>query len=184
MLDKIKSAKSEIKIIQSYHYTMSKFERQMEKVISKHLLTPEIITSGKRDQPVFQQMKNEILFERLLIKGIKLYETRERLLHSKVYMFDKRWVSLGSMNNDRWSWLINNECNLLIDDERIYEEVNKYYMDLKSTCREVKKGYKITADQAASINFWQWFLYLSEIVMSQYGPPEEDYLVENEKATD
>jgi hypothetical protein len=75
-LDKIKSAKSEIKIIQSYHYTMSKFERQMEKAISKHLLTPEIITSGKRDQPVFQQMKNEILFERLLVKGIKLYETR------------------------------------------------------------------------------------------------------------
>ena len=66
---------------------------------------------------------------------------------------------------------------MLIDDERIYEEVNVYYENLKKTCREVKQGYKITANQAASINFWMWFLYLSEIVMSKYhGPPEEDYI--------
>lgn len=122
-------------------------------------------------------MTNSILFERLLSKGIRVFETRERLLHSKVYMFDKNYISMGSMNNDRWSWVINNECNIGIQDPRIYEEVDEYYKDLKSTCREVKRGYKITADQASSIMFWQWFLYLSEIVMSQYGgPPQEDYV--------
>ena len=87
-------------------------------------------------------------------------------------MFDGRWVNMGSMNNDRWSWAINNECNILIDDPRAYEEVDKYYYELRDTCRPVKKGYKITTDQAASISFWQWFLYLSEIVMSQSGRPE------------
>lgn len=47
---------------------------------------------------------------------------------------------------------------------------------MKTKCREVKPGYKITADQAQSVNFWQWFLYLSEIVMSQAGSPEDDYI--------
>lgn len=42
---------------------------------------------------------------------------------------------MGSMNNDRWSWLINNECNVLIDDPRLYEEVDLYYNNLKKTCR-------------------------------------------------
>ena len=50
----MKSAKTEIKIIQSYHYAVSKFERQILKAIKKQKLKPEIITSGKRDQPVFQ----------------------------------------------------------------------------------------------------------------------------------
>lgn len=99
---------------------MSQFEKQIERARATRGLIPEIITTGKRDQPVFQEMKNEMLFERLLKKGIKLFETRERLLHSKVYMFDGRWVNMGSMNNDRWSWLINNECNVLIDDHRLY----------------------------------------------------------------
>lgn len=152
---------------------MSQFEKQIERARTARGLVPEIITTGKRDQPVFQEMKNEMLFERLLKKGIKLFETRERLLHSKVYMFDGRWINMGSMNNDRWSWLINNECNVLIDDHRLYQEVDRYYDNLKKTCREVKEGYKITANQAASINFWMWFLYLSEIVMKKtdHGPP-------------
>lgn len=61
-----------------------------------------------------------MIFEKLLGKGTTLYETRDRFLHSKVYMFDQRWVNMGSMNSDRWSWLINNECNILIDDPRAY----------------------------------------------------------------
>jgi phosphatidylserine/phosphatidylglycerophosphate/cardiolipin synthase-like enzyme len=69
------------------------------------------------------------------------------------------------MNNDRWSWLINNECNIMIDNERLYEEINEYYEKLKKMSKEVKKYYRINASQAAYINFWQWFLHLSEIVM-------------------
>lgn len=161
-----------MKVIQPYHYTQSKFDRLVRRLISRSGVKPEIITSGKRDQPVFKSLTNEMLFERLLEKGVELFETKEGLLHSKVYMFDKRWVNMGSMNNDRWSWAINNECNIVIDDPRAYEEVGAYYEELKATCRPIKKDYLITADQAVEISFWQWFLYLSEIVMSQSGRPE------------
>jgi len=30
------------------------------------------------------------------------------MLHSKVYLFDGKYMTMGSMNNDRWSWKINN----------------------------------------------------------------------------
>lgn len=34
---------------------------------------------------------------------------------------------MGSMNNDRWSWKINNEVNLAIDDKREYDWLNAYF---------------------------------------------------------
>jgi phosphatidylserine/phosphatidylglycerophosphate/cardiolipin synthase-like enzyme len=71
-----------------------------------------IITSGQRDQPVFKRMFNYMLFERVIKKGTKVLETKERLLHTKVYFTDGKYLNLGSMNNDRWSWKINNEVNI------------------------------------------------------------------------
>jgi hypothetical protein len=38
--------------------------------------------------------------------------------------------------------------------------------------RPVTKNYTISASRAASIAFWQNFLYLSEILMSKRGLPE------------
>lgn len=41
--------------------------------------------------------------------------------------------------------------------------------------RPVTKNYTLSASRAATIAFWQNFLYLSEILMSKQGPPEEAY---------
>ncbi len=45
-----------------------------------------------------------------------------------------------------------------------------------SRSRPVTKNYTISASRAASIAFWQNFLYLSEILMSKRGMPEEAYV--------
>jgi len=78
----------------------------------------EIITAGKRDQPVFKSIFNYMLFQRLIRNGVTVHETTERMLHSKLYLFDKKYMNIGSMNNDRWSWKINNEVNIAINDPR------------------------------------------------------------------
>ena len=86
---------------------MVKFDRAMNRAAARGI-APVIITSGQRDQPVFRRMFNYMLFQRLILKGIDVFETKERLLHSKFYLTDGRFINLGSMNNDRWSWKINN----------------------------------------------------------------------------
>lgn len=65
------------------------------------------------------------------------------------------------MNNDRWSWRINNEVNLSIRDEREYEWLDLYFEKMMNRSRPVTKNYTISASRAASISFWQNFLYLS-----------------------
>ena len=86
---------------------MIKFDRAITGTAQKGVETT-ILTSGQRDQPVFKSLFNYILFQRLIRKGVHVQETKERLLHSKVYLTDQKCINLGSMNNDRWSWKINN----------------------------------------------------------------------------
>ena len=163
-------AKKQIKIIQPYFYPMIKFDKSMKNAVERGV-APVMITSGQRDQPVFKSLFNYMLFQRLILKGIHVYQTKERLLHSKVYLTDGRNINLGSMNNDRWSWKINNEVNLAIEDERDYEWINMYLMKMMGRSRPVTKNYTISASRAASISFWQNFLYLSQILMSRRGQP-------------
>lgn len=94
---------------------MLKFDREMINAI-KRGVSSTILTAGKRDQPVFKSIFNYMLFQRLIRNNVSVYETTERMLHSKVYLFDDKVMTMGSMNNDRWSWKINNEVNIAIYD--------------------------------------------------------------------
>lgn len=167
----INQAKEEIKIINPYYYPMLKFDRAVINAV-KRQVPAHILTSGQRDQPVFQYIFNPLLFQRLIHKGVDIYETKQRLLHSKIYMTDGRYLNLGSMNNDRWSWKINNEVNLAIDDRRDYEWADCYFQKMLNKARKVPEKYIITAERAALITFWQNFLYLTESLMSQRTPEE------------
>lgn len=96
---------------------MLKFDREMINAVKRGVKST-ILTAGKRDQPVFKSIFNYMLFQRLIRNNVSVYETTERMLHSKVYLFDDKVMTMGSMNNDRWSWKINNEVNIAIYDER------------------------------------------------------------------
>ncbi len=60
-------------------------------------------------------------------------------------MADSRYLNLGSMNNDRWSWKINNQVNLAIDDRRDYEWADSYFEKMLNKARKVPEKYIITA---------------------------------------
>ena len=90
---------------------MIRFDKAMKKAVAGGV-EAKMLTSGQRDQPVFRNIFNYMLFQRLITNGIDVFETKERLLHTKIYMSDGKYFNLGSMNNDRWSWKINNEVNL------------------------------------------------------------------------
>jgi len=50
----------------------------------------------------------------LLEKGIKIYERREKLLHSKTVLIDGVWSTVGSTNLDWRSFLHNDELNAVV----------------------------------------------------------------------
>jgi phosphatidylserine/phosphatidylglycerophosphate/cardiolipin synthase-like enzyme len=97
------------------------------------------------------------------------------MLHSKVYLFDGKYLTMGSMNNDRWSWKINNEVNIAIHDERECQLIQWYFDEVFRKTKKVEKKYTISSSRAAAITFWQKFLYLSEVLMNTHGNPDEYY---------
>lgn len=51
---------------------MLKFDMAMQSA-AKRGISSMIMTSGQRDQPVFKSIFNYMLFQRLILKGIKVY---------------------------------------------------------------------------------------------------------------
>ena len=48
-------------------------------------------------------------------------------------------MNIGSFNNDRWSWKINNEANINIQSEYEYNRIKDYFIDLKNASKYVDK---------------------------------------------
>ena len=76
----------------------------------------QIITAAKRDQPAYYKMFNSLLLKRLLVNGIQAWQYKPGILHAKGYFIDGNIINVGSFNNDRWSWRINDEVNIRIVD--------------------------------------------------------------------
>jgi cardiolipin synthase len=92
------------------------FEKDLNDALTRGVKV-ELITSAKRDQPVYRYVKNYLLLRNLFHENIKMYEYPETLLHMKGYLIDGKKYSIGSFNNDRWSWKLNNELNIIGEDQ-------------------------------------------------------------------
>lgn len=117
----------------------------------------ELITSQNRDQPAYSKLNNKTLMKNLVDNGCKVYEITDRLLHMKTYMVDDKHFTvgkyilhlllesflydyLGSFNNDRWSWRLNNEMNLFFfDNSRETERMNRIIEHVKSESEVLEK---------------------------------------------
>lgn len=54
----------------------------------------------------------------------------------KAYQIDDKHYSLGSFNNDRWSWKVNNEINVLVEnDSEETKKMNKIIEEVKQKSR-------------------------------------------------
>lgn len=81
-------------------------------------------------QPIAGKRSRSNLFRR---RG-----TSRSSLHAKVYVIDRRYVMLGSMNLDPRSWLRNTEAVCVIDSPKMAEQVVKMFEDitaLSTSCR-------------------------------------------------
>ncbi len=66
----------------------------------------------------YKHFLNGDLLGNLIGKGAYVLEEDYKFLHMKAYFVDDRVLSIGSMNNDQWSFFCNNEANLYFRSER------------------------------------------------------------------
>lgn len=74
----------------------------------KRRVAVEVIVPNQSDVPLVQWASRH-MYERLLKRGIRIYERRDRMLHSKAMVIDGTWSVIGSCNLDPRSLLLNLE---------------------------------------------------------------------------
>ncbi len=77
-------------------------------------------------------------YEQLLEAGIRIYEYQPTMMHSKTFIVDGMWGSIGSMNFDNRSLAFNNESNLVFLDSTQGAIMNATFMDDLTRSKEIK----------------------------------------------
>jgi cardiolipin synthase len=66
-------------------------------------------------------------YSALLKAGVKIYERRNSLLHSKTAVIDGVWSTVGSTNMDSWSMLSDDEVNAVVLSPEFAVEMEKMF---------------------------------------------------------
>ena len=76
-------------------------------------------------------------YEELLKAGIRIYEYQPAMMHSKTFIVDGTWGSVGSMNFDNRSLAFNNESNFVFLDPTMGSQMNATFADDLSRSTEM-----------------------------------------------
>lgn len=88
----------------------------------------EIVSARNRDQPAYKCLLNSDLFNKLSKRGAVIYEEPFKFLHMKAIVVDDgEQMTLGSFNQDAWSFYCNNEANLFLKRQQA-TETHKQFM--------------------------------------------------------
>jgi cardiolipin synthase len=76
-------------------------------------------------------------YEQLLAGGVRIYEYQPSMMHSKTFIVDGMWGSIGSMNFDNRSLAFNNESNLVFLDAGVGAQMNATFFDDVTRSKEI-----------------------------------------------
>ena len=77
----------------------------------------EVIVPGKRIDTAVVRPVSRATYGKLLEAGVKIYEYKPTMMHAKTLTMDGIWSTIGSINIDNRSFLLNDEANATIRSE-------------------------------------------------------------------
>jgi cardiolipin synthase len=107
-----------------------------------------VIVPGKSDVKLVQRATN-YLYEKLLRRGFRIYERRQRMLHSKAMVVDDLYTVVGSCNLDPRSLYINLEFLSVIRSQAFARVIGRI-------CRfETRQSDRVTLQAVKKVGRWQ-----------------------------
>lgn len=171
VIDMCSEAETSIRIIQPYVQPIEELEDVLVKALERGV-TVEIVSARLRDQPAYKCLLNSDLFAKLKLKGAVIYEEPFKYLHMKAIEVDEgRILTMGSFNQDHWSFYCNNEANLYYRRERpspnaqqMHEQFLRTFSQLKRESRLVnfEEGYSLGG--YFEVTFWKLVLGVSHFI--------------------
>jgi cardiolipin synthase A/B len=98
-----------------------------------------VLVSGVADNFIDRVVRvaSRASFGRALQDGVKIYEYRATMLHSKTVTIDGRWAVVGSVNLDNRSFSLNHEGSLVVYDPGLARRLEAIFEDDLRRAQEV-----------------------------------------------
>lgn len=89
-----------------------------------------VLTMGqKNDRPIVRFASRE-LYGELLEAGVQICEYQPSMMHAKLALIDRGWVSTGSANFDPFSYHYNDELNISTSNSELVEKTDSFFQTL------------------------------------------------------
>ena len=132
----IASARKTLYVANSYFVPDDDF-RKLLVAARKRGVDVRILTVGDETDVKTTLWAGRGRYEQLLQAGIRIYEYQPTMMHSKTFVVDGVWGSIGSMNFDNRSLAFNNESNFVFLDRGFGAELDATFMDDLTRSKEI-----------------------------------------------
>jgi cardiolipin synthase len=132
----IASARKTLYVTNSYFVPDDDFRNLLVNA-RKHGVDVRILTVSKKTDVKTTWWAGRSRYEELLAGGVRIYEYQPAMMHSKTFIVDGVWGSVGSMNFDNRSLAFNNESNLVFLDPALGAGMNATFMDDLTRSKEI-----------------------------------------------
>jgi cardiolipin synthase len=151
----LRNAKAEIIIMSSYFIPSSFFRRQMAQALKRGVKI-RLILAGRSDVGIAKYAER-FLYQWALRNNVEIFEYKHNILHGKMAVCDRNWVTLGSYNINDISAKASIELNIDIEDagfaESTLETLNQII--LQGCEKVIKNEHKKGIPERLA----QWFAY-------------------------
>jgi cardiolipin synthase len=155
----IRAAKTEVFIMASYFLPTRRLLKIILQAAGKGVRVTLVL--GKYSDVVLMKPAMLYLYNVLLRNNVEVYEYESSVLHAKVCVVDREWVSVGSHNLNHLSEWMSLEMNVEVQDKAFAEELLlKISNDLSSTARRVEK------ESGMDLSGRRWHLWWSYKIVS------------------
>lgn len=132
-MNALRAARREVCIANAYFLPDHRIARALAGA-ARRGVSVRILVPGRSDHPTVWHAGRRT-YDLLLRNGVRLFEWRGPILHSKTAVVDGIWSAVGSYNMDRRSLLQNLEVNLHILDPEVAARMRAHFeTDLQAAC--------------------------------------------------
>jgi cardiolipin synthase len=143
----LRQARHDITLSVAYFIPLGRVLRELLRA-RKRGVRVRVILPGKSDVKVVQWASRH-MYEYLLKRGVRIYERKDRMLHSKAMVIDGRWSMVGSCNLDARSLRLNLEFLAVAHSKPLAEALLAICED------EIRQSERVTAGYVRRRSRWQ-----------------------------
>jgi cardiolipin synthase len=110
--------------------------RALETAVRRGVDVRVIVPGEETDVPLVRQA-SRFYYERLLDRGIRIFEYQPTMMHAKTMVVDGIWTTIGSSNFDDRSFRLNDEVNVNVYDEGVAKQMEAMFFEDLARSREI-----------------------------------------------